>query len=74
MQTSIRALREDHDLKQREVAAYLAVAQTTYSDYEAGKLNIPPAVLDKLADLYQTSADYLLYRTDQVKPYPRPRR
>jgi len=74
MRTRIRELREDQDLKQREVAGYLSIAQTTYSDYEAGKLNIPLIILNKLADYYQTSTDYLLYRTDQMKPYPRPKR
>ncbi len=45
--------------------------QTTYSDYERGKLNIPLEALSKLADFYRTSIDYLLGRTDQRKPYPR---
>lgn len=37
----VRDLREDADLNQKQVADYLSVAQTTYSDYELGKLNIP---------------------------------
>lgn len=31
-------LREDNDLKQRDVAAYLNVAQRTYSGYETGNI------------------------------------
>lgn len=37
----IRDLREDHDLKQRQLAEYLRCSQQTYSDYENGKVDIP---------------------------------
>ena len=67
----LRDLREDHDLKQTALAEYLQIHQTTYSDYELGKLNIPVGVLHKLADYYGTSIDYLLGRTGEKKPYPR---
>lgn len=67
----IRDLREDGDLTQQELATYLKVHQTTYSDYELGKLNIPVAVLHKLADYYSVSVDYLLCRTGVKEPYPR---
>ena len=61
----IRDLREDGDLTQQELAKYLQIHQTTYSDYELGKLNVPVAVLHKLADYYCVSVDYLLERTDE---------
>lgn len=67
----IRDLREDKDLKQRDLAAYLQLHQTTYSDYELGRLNVPISVLHKLADFYHVSVDYLLGRTDVKEPYPR---
>ena len=67
----LRDLREDRDLKQRDLAALVKVHQTTYSDYELGKLNIPINVLHKLADYYGTSIDYLLGRTNEKKPYPK---
>ena len=70
-QLRIRDLREDRDLKQKDLAAYLQVHQTSYSDYELGRSNIPVAVLHKLADYYQVSIDYLLGRTDEKKPYPK---
>jgi transcriptional regulator with XRE-family HTH domain len=63
-------MREDKDLTQEEVAKYLCVHQTTYSDYELGYLNIPIPALDKLANLFETSIDYLVNRTDEPKPYP----
>ena len=69
----LRALREDRDLTQATIAAFLQVHQTTYSDYERGKLNIPLSVLDRLADYYAVSVDYLLGRTEVKTPYPKPR-
>jgi transcriptional regulator with XRE-family HTH domain len=65
----LKDLREDRDLKQAALAEYLQIHQTTYSDYELGKLNIPINVLHKLADYYGTSIDYLLGRTGEKKPY-----
>ena len=65
----LKDLREDRDLKQATLAEYLQVHQTTYSDYELGKLNIPINVLHKLADYYGTSIDYLLGETDNRKRY-----
>lgn len=58
------------DLSQRVIAEYLHIHQTTYSDYELERLNVPAAVLDKLADYYGTSVDYLLGRTSCPAPYP----
>ena len=67
----LKDLREDRDLKQAALAEYLQIHQTTYSDYELGKLNIPINVLHKLADYYGTSIDNLLGRTGEKKPYPK---
>ena len=69
--TRIRDLREDRDLTQKQLAAYLRVHQTTYSDYELGRLNVPVAVLHRLADFYGVSVDYLLSRTNVKTPYPK---
>lgn len=67
----LRDLREDLDLSQKKLAQYLQVHQTTYSDYELGKLNIPVPVLHMLADYYNVSVDYLLGRTPTKLPYPK---
>ncbi len=67
----LRDLREDRDLRQKQIAEFLRVHQTTYSDYELGKLNIPVAVLHQLADFYGVSVDYLLCRTNRKEPYPK---
>jgi len=60
----IRDMREDHDLKQKDVAEYLGIAQTVYSRYERGFQTIPVEHLIRLADLYDVTTDYLLGRTD----------
>jgi len=67
----LRDLREDKDLKQKDIATMLQVHQTTYSDYELDRLNIPVAVLHTLADFYNVSIDYLLGRTNTKTPYPK---
>ncbi len=71
MYCRIRDLREDHDLLQKDVAAYLKCTQVCYSNYEMGKRDIPTEVLKALALFYDTSVDYLLGLTDEAKPYPR---
>lgn len=71
MKYRIKDLREDNDLKQRNIAEMLNIHQTTYSDYELGNLNIPVSVLCRLADFYDTSIDYLVGRTNIKKPYPK---
>lgn len=60
----IRDLREDADLKQKEIAAILGINQRVYSNYEIGKREIPVHLLIKLADYYGTTIDYLVGRTD----------
>ena len=70
-QNRLRDLREDNDLKQKDLAALLQVHQTTYSDYELGRLNIPVNALHILADHYNVSVDYLLCRTNKKEPYPK---
>lgn len=64
----IRDLREDHDLTQRQLASLLRMPQPQYNRYEQGLRDIPTPVLIKLADLYETSTDYLLGRTDNAAP------
>lgn len=71
MYCRIRDLREDHDLLQKDIAAYLKCTQVCYSNYEMGKRDIPTDVLKALALFYDTSVDYLLGLTDETKPYPR---
>ena len=60
----MRELREDNNRKQIELANYLKIKQSTYSDYESGKINIPIEMLINIADLYNVSLDYLVGRSD----------
>ncbi len=71
MNERIRALREDKDLTQKDIADLLNIHQSTYSDYELGNLNIPVQALIKLSHFYNTSIDYLLNQTDDPTPYKR---
>ena len=67
----LKELREDNDIYQKDIAKYLNVDQSNYSKYELEKINIPVVILKKLADYYDTTIDYLLYRTDKKEPLPK---
>ncbi len=71
MNLRIRDLREDKDLTQKEVAAYLMCDQSLYSKYEREERPLPLELADRLADFYNVSVDYLLCRTNEKRPYPR---
>ena len=62
---NLRAIREDNDLRQSDIAKMLNVSQNTYSQYETGVIALTADVLIKLADYYNVSVDYLLDRTDK---------
>ena len=49
MKLRIRDLREDNDVKQKQVAAYLMCDQSLYSKYERGERPIPLEAVVKLA-------------------------
>ena len=66
----LRGLREDQDLSQKDMANLLKIHQTTYSDYELGRLNIPIPTLKALSEYFNTSIDYLLDWTDERRPFP----
>ena len=71
MKTRIKNLREDNDLTQTQISKILNISQVAYSYYELNKRSIPLELLSKLADYYNKSTDYLLYRTDEFAPYPK---
>ena len=56
----IKDIREDREMKQKDVAEFLNISQTNYSKYELGKINIPIETLKKMSILFDTSVDYLL--------------
>lgn len=67
----LKDLREDKDILQKDIAKLLNTTQTNYSKYELEKIEIPNKVLIQLAYFYNTSIDYLLGITNEIKPYPR---
>ena len=67
----IRALREDSDKTQQDMADLLHINRRTYAAYENGVNAVPLDILIKLTEVYHTSADYLLGLTDETRPYPR---
>lgn len=64
----ISDLRVDSDLTQRAVADHLNMNLEVYRRYEKGIREIPVWALLKLAELYRTSTDYILGRTDNPAP------
>ncbi len=61
---NLKAIREDRDIKQKDIAKFLSVSQNTYSQYETGVISLTAEVLIKLSDFYDVSIDYLLDRTN----------
>lgn len=61
----LKEMREDKDIR----ANSLVITQRNYSYFETEKTMLTEDILNKLANYYNTSIDYLLYRTDERKPY-----
>ena len=64
---NLRNIREDRDIRQKEIAQYLNVSQNTYSQYETGVISLTAEVLIKLANYYDVSIDFLLDQADNPK-------
>ncbi len=67
----LKDLREDKDLTQEEIARFLNCKQNTYQQYESAKRQIPIDALKKLAIFYNTSIDYIVGLTNDIRPYKR---
>lgn len=65
MYQRIRDLREEKDITQTEIAAYLHCSQRVYSNYEKGERDIPTTILIALAKFHNTTTDYILGLTDK---------
>ena len=64
---NLKSIREDRDVKQKDIAKYLNVSQNTYSQYETGVISLTAEVLIKLSEFYDVSIDYLLDRTSNTQ-------
>lgn len=71
MYKRIKELREDNDLLQKQIAITLNITRQQYGLYESGERKIPIDKAIILAKFYNTSLDYILGLTDEIKPYPR---
>lgn len=71
MRLRIRDLREDNDLKQKEIADYLMCDQSLYSKYERLERPLPLELAVKLAQYYNVSLDYLVGLTNSKNPFPK---
>lgn len=67
---NLRAARKAAGMKQTDVAKIVGICQSGYSDWERGKNKIDNKSLQKLAELYGCSVDYLLGREDTKTPAP----
>lgn len=65
-------LKEERDLKSKEVAKYLNVNESTYSEWEHNKIPIPTRRIIQLADFYKVNIDYMLKFTDIRKEIKTP--
>ena len=65
----IRDLREDADLKQKDMARILNCSQQVYSNYELGQRDIPTDILLALAEFHKTNVDYILGLTNNKTYY-----
>lgn len=63
MKNRIKDLREDNDLTQQQVAEKIGITQRKYSYIETGTQQLTDEILCRLADLYDVSVDYILFRT-----------
>ena len=62
--------RENQNITQKEVAAYLGIKQQQYARYEKGVNEMPVSYFLKVCEYLQVSADYLLGLPEDL-PYPK---
>ncbi len=65
----LKELREDNDLKQKDISLILKISREIYSQYETERYNISNDNLRKISKFYNKSVDYILYRTDNRLNY-----
>ena len=63
----LRDLREDGDIKQKEIASVLSITMQQYSLYERGEREIPFHHAITLAKFYNVSLDYIAGLTNNKK-------
>ena len=61
---NIKLMREASNYTQENIASFLGIRRSAYSNYESGERELPLAYMEKLADLYGCDA-YLLYEENE---------
>lgn len=64
----LRNLRKNFKKTQQQVASLLGITQQAYAAYENDVSHPPKDVLEKLADYFDVSVDYLLGREEKSPP------
>ena len=57
---SLKKVRLEHNLKQKDIAEAIGIDRSTYSFYETGKTNPPVETLCALAKIYNVTIGYLI--------------
>lgn len=60
----LKDLREDKDMKQKDIAEIIKTTANYYGEYETGKRDIPFERVIELAKYYDVSLDYIAGRTN----------
>lgn len=69
---NLKELRKLKRLTEKEVGQLINLSQQQYSSIENNLYKITHDKLIVLAKFYETSIDYILGLTDEIKPYPKP--
>ncbi|NLI70057.1 MAG: helix-turn-helix transcriptional regulator [Firmicutes bacterium] len=64
----LKSLRENKGLTQRELAELVNLSQQTIGHYEVGRAKPDIETLQKFADIFNCSVDYILNRSDDPRP------
>ena len=65
---NLKTLRKGKGLTQTDVARYIGISQNNYSYWENGKVKIDNDSLQKLADFFGVTVDYILGREEKSPP------
>ena len=68
LKDTLKLLREQKNLTKKQVADAIEVTERAYITYEYGQRDVSTGTLQKLADFYGVTTDYLLGRPDAKAP------
>ena len=68
LKDNLKLLREKNNLTKKQVADAIGVTERAYITYEYGQRDVSTETLQRLADFYRVTTDYLLGRPDAQPP------